>query len=47
MQFSVDYPWSTNEVGVAFMQELKDSGVVSEEEWEMIAFKNAQTLLKL
>ena len=47
MQFSVDYPWSTNEVGVAFMQELKDSGVVSKEEWEMIAFKNAQTLLKL
>jgi predicted TIM-barrel fold metal-dependent hydrolase len=47
VQFSVDYPWSTNENGIAFMEELKTNGMVSKAEWEKIAFKNAIELLKL
>ena len=46
-QFSVDYPWSTNEDGIGFMEALKTSGMVTGEEWENIAFRNAERLLKI
>lgn len=45
VMYSVDYPFGNSMNGSMFMQELKVSGLVTEEEWEMIAFKNAQNLL--
>ncbi|KAK2046273.1 hypothetical protein LZ31DRAFT_593280 [Colletotrichum somersetense] len=45
--FSVDYPFSGNAEGRAFMDELRGSGLVSEAEWEGIAWKNVKGLLKL
>lgn len=47
MQYSVDYPWATNEDGSEFMSELKASGLVSAEEWNNIAYGNAQQLLRI
>lgn len=44
IMFSVDYPFSTNEQGVEFMEELGESGLVSEEELEMIGHGNAERL---
>ncbi|KAK2056385.1 amidohydrolase 2 [Colletotrichum caudatum] len=45
--FSVDYPFSGNAEGRAFMDELRGSGLVGEAEWEGIAWKNAKGLLGL
>ncbi|MCJ1223642.1 hypothetical protein MMC12_000285 [Toensbergia leucococca] len=45
--YSVDYPFATNEDGLKFIEDLKTSGLVSEEEMEMIAYKNAEKLLKV
>ncbi|KAL7917447.1 amidohydrolase 2 [Trichoderma austrokoningii] len=44
--YNVDYPYSNTEQGVSFMRELREIGLVTEEEYEKIAFKNAETLLK-
>ena len=43
--FSVDYPFEKNESGRDFMTKVKESGLVSQEQWEMIAYRNAETLL--
>ncbi|KAK3326804.1 hypothetical protein B0H66DRAFT_551722 [Apodospora peruviana] len=45
--YSVDYPYGNSVSGKMFMNNLKESGLVSEAEWEMIAYKNAEALLKL
>lgn len=45
--YSVDYPFSDNEAGMKFMEELERSGMVSEDGFEMIAYKNAEKLLKI
>ena len=45
--YSVDYPFATNEDGLRFMEELEKSGLVTEEQFEMIGYKNAEKLLKL
>ncbi|KAK2015668.1 amidohydrolase 2 [Colletotrichum eremochloae] len=45
--FSVDYPFSGNGEGKGFMDELRGSGLVSEAEWEGIAWRNVKGLLKL
>ncbi|KKO96768.1 2-Hydroxy-4-oxobutane-1 [Trichoderma harzianum] len=45
IMYSVDYPYSTTEQGKAFMEELRESGLVTEEEYSKIAFKNAERLL--
>ncbi|KAK1989130.1 hypothetical protein LZ30DRAFT_744581 [Colletotrichum cereale] len=45
--FSVDYPFSGNGDGREFMDELRASGLVSEAEWEGIAWRNVKRLLKL
>ncbi|KAJ3712010.1 putative metal-dependent hydrolase [Lentinula raphanica] len=47
IMFSVDYPFSSNETGKKFLEELRDSELVNEEEFEGIAFKNAERLLKV
>ncbi|KAF2431515.1 hypothetical protein EJ08DRAFT_648780 [Tothia fuscella] len=43
--YSVDYPFAKNEDGVVFMEELRGSGLVTEEQFEMIGYKNAEKLL--
>ena len=43
--YSVDYPFARNEDGLQFMRDLQKSGLVSEEELDMIAYKNAEALL--
>lgn len=45
--FSVDYPFSSNETGCAFLEEIKKSGLLTEDELERFAYKNAEELLKL
>ena len=45
--FSVDYPFETNENGLKWMEELAGSGIVTDEHREMIAFRNAEKLLKI
>ena len=45
--YSVDWPFESNEEGRNFMQEVQTSGLVSRQEWEMIAHRNAETLLKI
>lgn len=47
IMYSVDYPFSRNEAGWAFLQELRDSGLVTRSVFEGIAFGNAEKLLKL
>jgi predicted TIM-barrel fold metal-dependent hydrolase len=47
VMFSIDYPFSTNEMGKEFMDRLKTSGLVTPEEWEGIGGDNARRLLKL
>jgi predicted TIM-barrel fold metal-dependent hydrolase len=45
--YSVDYPFATNEKGLSWMEELERRGLVGKEDLERIAFKNAESLLKL
>jgi predicted TIM-barrel fold metal-dependent hydrolase len=45
--YSVDWPFAKNEDGKAFMQTLRTSGLVSESQFEDIAFGNAKRLLQL
>jgi predicted TIM-barrel fold metal-dependent hydrolase len=45
--YSVDYPFSDNEDGLHFMEELEKSGLVTKEEFEMIGYKNAEALMKV
>ncbi|KAF5023722.1 hypothetical protein F66182_4226 [Fusarium sp. NRRL 66182] len=47
IMFAVDYPMGANENGKEFMEKLHKSGLVSESQWEGIAWKNAQDLLRL
>ena len=43
--YSVDWPYSNNTDGLAFMKEVRSSGLVTEEEFKGIAYKNAESLL--
>ncbi|KAJ0383768.1 hypothetical protein COL922a_009799 [Colletotrichum nupharicola] len=43
----VDYPFEKNETGLAWMRELQESGLVTPDELEMIAHRNAEQLLRL
>jgi predicted TIM-barrel fold metal-dependent hydrolase len=45
--YSVDYPFAKNEDGLLFLEELRRSGLVTEEELRMIVYTNAKNLLKL
>ncbi len=45
IMFSVDWPFEKNETGREFMKTVRDSGIITEEEWEMISWKNAEKLL--
>jgi predicted TIM-barrel fold metal-dependent hydrolase len=43
--YSVDYPFARNERGLEWIQELEASGMVTKEQLESIAYKNAENLL--
>ena len=45
--FSVDWPMSGNGEGIEFLRKLEGSGLVTEEELDMIKWKNAARLLRL
>jgi predicted TIM-barrel fold metal-dependent hydrolase len=45
--YSVDYPLASNKRGLQFMEALQQSGLVTDEEFEGIAYRNAAKLLKL
>ncbi|KAJ0150581.1 putative 2,3-dihydroxybenzoate decarboxylase [Colletotrichum tanaceti] len=45
--YSVDYPFEKNENGTAWVRQLRDSGMVTPEELEMIAYRNAESLLRV
>ena len=45
--YSVDWPYSNNTDGLTFMRELRGSGLVTNEQFEGIAYKNAQALLQV
>ena len=47
IMYSVDYPFSTNTDGWAFVEKLAQSGVLSDAEMDAFAYKNAERLLKL
>ncbi|CAI7654600.1 unnamed protein product [Penicillium pancosmium] len=44
IMYSVDYPFSANETGSAFIEDLRKSGQVTEDDLEKIAFRNAENL---
>ncbi|KAF2396443.1 amidohydrolase 2 [Trichodelitschia bisporula] len=45
--YSVDYPFAKNEDGLTFMEELRESGLVTEEEFKDIGYRNAEKLLRI
>ncbi|KIW84901.1 hypothetical protein Z517_00289 [Fonsecaea pedrosoi CBS 271.37] len=47
IMYSVDYPFTTNEHGLEFFQDLTKSGLLTEEELELVAYKNAENLLRI
>ena len=47
IMYSNDWPLEDEVEGMNFMEEVRKSGLVTEAEYELMAYKNAQTLLKL
>jgi predicted TIM-barrel fold metal-dependent hydrolase len=47
IMYSVDYPFVPNENGLAFVEELEQSGLVNQEELELICHGNAERLLNV
>ena len=45
--YSVDYPFGSNEAGLAFLKTLKSQDIVADDVLESIAYKNAANLLKI
>lgn len=45
--YSVDYPFSTNEKGLAYVKELERSGMLSQEDLTAICSGNAEKLLRI
>lgn len=45
--FSIDYPFSGNDKGRKFIEEIEGSGLLNEEEMKAFAYGNAERLLKL
>jgi hypothetical protein len=43
--YSVDYPFCAHEDGVKFMRALHQSGMINDQDFEAIAYKNAERLL--
>jgi len=47
IMYSVDYPFSTNTDGWAFVEKLAEAQVLSDTEIDMFAWRNAEKLLGL
>lgn len=47
IMYSVDYPYGTTQDGAAFMRELMTSGLVTSQEFQGIAYQNAEKLLRV
>ncbi|KAL4752252.1 hypothetical protein BDW72DRAFT_212135 [Aspergillus terricola var. indicus] len=47
IMYSVDYPFESNERGLEWFKELEGSGLLTEEQLEMVAYRNAEDLLKV
>jgi len=45
VMYSVDYPFSSNEKGLKFFEEIEKSGLISGKDLELFAFRNAENLL--
>ena len=45
--YSVDYPFEKNENGLKWIEELEQSGLVTREQLEMIAYRNSEKLLRV
>jgi predicted TIM-barrel fold metal-dependent hydrolase len=45
--YSVDYPFSSNETGAAFLEEVRGSGLLDESGFEGFVKGNAEKLLKV
>ncbi|KAI9704646.1 MAG: hypothetical protein M1820_005394 [Bogoriella megaspora] len=45
IMFSVDYPFSSNERGKEFVDEMRDSGLLTPEQLDLVCYKNAENLL--
>ncbi|KAE8352497.1 hypothetical protein BDV28DRAFT_148956 [Aspergillus coremiiformis] len=45
--YSVDYPFSANEKGLEFLEEIEKSGLIAGEALELFAYKNAENLLRV
>ncbi|KAI9034806.1 amidohydrolase family protein [Aspergillus affinis] len=45
--YSVDYPFSTNEKGFEFLQQIRQSGLIVGEDLESFAYRNAERLLRV
>jgi predicted TIM-barrel fold metal-dependent hydrolase len=45
IMYSIDYPFTTNEQGLKFMEDLENSGLVTQDQLDKIAYKNAEALL--
>ncbi|KAK6371389.1 hypothetical protein LTS17_009120 [Exophiala oligosperma] len=45
IMYSIDYPFTTNEHGLKWFTELENSGLLTPQQLEMIAHKNAESLL--
>ena len=43
--YSVDYPFCSEQDGVKFMSALKESGMINDQDFEAIAYRNAERLL--
>lgn len=43
--YSVDYPFSSNEKGFSFLEEIEKSKLITAEDMELFAYKNAENLL--
>jgi Predicted metal-dependent hydrolase of the TIM-barrel fold len=45
--YSVDYPFSTNEKGFEFFEQIRKSGLIAGEDLEKFAYRNAEQLLRV
>lgn len=47
VMFSIDYPFSTTETGLQFIEEIERSGILSKDELEAFCHGNAERLLRI
>jgi predicted TIM-barrel fold metal-dependent hydrolase len=45
IMYSIDYPFTSNEDGLKWFEQLQESGMVTPDQLELIAYKNAESLL--